>query len=112
MTFVATNHPRWQRGKIAVIIFLLFGLASIARSGVEEEVGRPISPSTDGSAGPIALPTPALMEDTVPATAFDVVGDQITFAAVFSNSPATIFQWQKISGGMALMTFREPRTQR
>jgi signal transduction histidine kinase len=42
-----------------------------------------------------------LIQDTVPTTAFDVTGDQVTFAAIFSNAPAAIFQWQKISNGMA-----------
>lgn len=42
---------------------------------------------------------PLLIRDTVPATAMDMVGGQICFSAVFSNSPAAQFQWQKIVNG-------------
>lgn len=48
-----------------------------------------------------AISPPVMMQDCVPATAFDVVGDQVTFVAIFSNTPAASFQWQKISGGLA-----------
>ena len=50
---------------------------------------------------PALPPPPRLMKDTAPNSAFGVVGGQATFTAVFSNAPAAIFQWQKISEGVA-----------
>ena len=45
------------------------------------------------------LPTPSLVADTLPATAADVVGSQVTLVAAFrSDSPVT-YQWQKIVAG-------------
>ena len=41
------------------------------------------------------------MKDTAPNRALGVVGGQATFTAVFSNAPPAIFQWQKISEGVA-----------
>ncbi len=84
-----------------MILFLVIGFAPIASVSFGEEIAGKTDVAADHSSTPTAPQTPLLLQDTVPATAFDVVGDQITFAAVFSNSPAAIFQWQKISGGMA-----------
>jgi hypothetical protein len=44
-----------------------------------------------------SLNYPILLQDTLPATAATVVGDQITFAAAFSNAPAASLQWQFIN---------------
>jgi len=57
---------------------------------------------TQPSAASTGTPAPVLIQDTVPAMAFAMVGDEITFTAVFSNSPTAVFQWQKISGGTAV----------
>jgi hypothetical protein len=43
--------------------------------------------------------TPPLLPVTLPATAADVVGDQIAFAAVF-NGINLVYQWQKIKSGV------------
>ena len=48
----------------------------------------------------LAVALPSLTEDTLPATATTVVGDAVTFTANFSNSPAAVYQWQFISGGV------------
>ena len=54
------------------------------------------------SAPPPVPPVPYVYvtADTLPASATDVVGGQITFTAAFSNSPAATYQWQVISGAV------------
>ena len=47
-----------------------------------------------------SLSTPALVTNTLPATAADVVGSQVTFLAGFSSTNPVAYQWQKISGGL------------
>ena len=47
-----------------------------------------------------SLPTPALVTNTLPATAADVVGSQVTFVAAFGGTNLVAYQWQKISGGL------------
>src|SRR5271170_1457764 len=42
---------------------------------------------------------PVIATNTQPATATDVVGSQVTFAAAFSGSSPILFQWQVIGGG-------------
>ncbi len=44
-------------------------------------------------------PTPTLMSDTLPASAADVVGSQVTLSAAFSSTQPVTYQWQKIVGG-------------
>jgi len=51
-------------------------------------------------AAPPAIPLPILTQDTLPATAAYMVGDQVLFTAGFGNSPAASYQWQKIAGGV------------
>ena len=49
---------------------------------------------------PLATPlTPAVLTDTLPATAADVVGSQVTFMAAFTSTNPITYQWQKISNG-------------
>ncbi len=48
---------------------------------------------------PPLLPVPVVATNTLPVTAANVVGDQITFAAVI-NGTNLVYQWQKISGGV------------
>jgi hypothetical protein len=52
------------------------------------------------SAPPTAPPSPYLIEQPLPASALTVVGDQVVFGAIFSNSPPANFQWQFVSGGV------------
>ena len=83
---------------MAVSLFL--GIASFARVSIGEAAGRTTGVAADYF--PIvAIVPPLLIQDTVPATVFVMTGDQVTFMAIFSNAPAAIFQWQKISGRMA-----------
>ena len=42
---------------------------------------------------------PAVIVNTLPATAADVVGSQVTFTASFSGAAPLAYQWKKISGG-------------
>ena len=43
---------------------------------------------------------PAVIVNTLPATAADVVGSQVTFTAAFSGTAPLAYQWKKISGGL------------
>jgi hypothetical protein len=43
---------------------------------------------------------PVLATNTLPVTAADVVGSQVTFTAAFVAGEPIIYQWQKISSGM------------
>jgi autotransporter-associated beta strand protein len=45
-------------------------------------------------------PIPQVMTNTLPATAADVVGSQVTFTAGFAAGLPMVFQWQRISGGV------------
>lgn len=51
------------------------------------------------SATPPPPPSPILVQDTLPAYAETVVGDQVVLTAAFSNAPPVNLQWQFISGG-------------
>lgn len=44
--------------------------------------------------------TPAVTQNTLPVTAADVVGSQVTFTAAFTGVGPLFYQWQKISGGV------------
>lgn len=44
------------------------------------------------------LIAPLLVNDTVPASAFGMIGEQVVFTATFSNGPAANFQWQRVFG--------------
>ena len=46
------------------------------------------------------IPTPDLTTNTLPVTAADVVGSQVTFMAGFSSTNPIAYQWQKITGGL------------
>src|SRR5665213_1779303 len=52
------------------------------------------------SATPPPPPSPYLTQDTLPTHAETVVGDQVVFTAIYSNSPPASLQWQFISGGV------------
>lgn len=43
---------------------------------------------------------PAVTQNTLPVTATDVVGSQVTFTAAFTGVGPLSYQWQKISGGV------------
>ncbi len=45
---------------------------------------------------------PALVANTSPATAADVVGGDVTFVAAFSSPRPTTYQWQKIENGLII----------
>ena len=45
--------------------------------------------------------SPELTTNTLPATAADVVGSQVTFTAAFSAPGPVTYQWQMISGGIS-----------
>jgi signal transduction histidine kinase len=84
-----------------MVVLLFIGIASIARVSIGEETTGVV-----GNYSPTStMSPPSLIQDTVPATAFDMTGDQVTFTAIFSNAPATVFQWQKIFG---MMTYDIP----
>lgn len=57
-----------------------------------------------GVSGVELVPSPdlTLVQDTLPTYAESVVGDQVVFAAAFSNSPAVNLQWQRVSGGVTI----------
>ncbi|MDB6109782.1 MAG: Immunoglobulin subtype, partial [Pedosphaera sp.] len=52
------------------------------------------------TAAPPPPPSPYLTQDTLPASAANVVGDQVVFTAAFSNSPPASLQWQKVVGSV------------
>ena len=52
------------------------------------------------SAPPAAGPSPYLVQDTLPTYAETVVGDQVIFTAVYSNSPPASLQWQVVKSGV------------
>jgi hypothetical protein len=96
---IDNTNPWRQRGWLAMVVLLFLGIASIARVSIGEEIGG--KTGATGNYSPTStLSLPLLIQDTVPATAFDMTGDQVTFGAIFSNAPAAVFQWQKISGRM------------
>lgn len=43
---------------------------------------------------------PAVTQNTLPVTAADVVGSQVTFTAAFTGVEPLFYQWQKVSGGV------------
>jgi len=49
---------------------------------------------------PLILSPPFVATNTLPATAVDVIGGQVTFTAAFSSLVPIAYQWQKISGGV------------
>ncbi len=49
-----------------------------------------------------ATPSPTLVANTLPATAADVVGSEVTFVAAFGSSLPTTYQWQKIVNGQVI----------
>jgi len=46
------------------------------------------------------ISTPDLTTNTLPATAADMVGSQVTFLAAFGSTNPVAYQWQKIVGGL------------
>jgi signal transduction histidine kinase len=93
------NNPWLRRGRLAMVMLLFLGIVSIASFSIGEETGRIIGVA--GNYSPTSkISPPLLIQDTVPATAFDMTGDQVAFTAIFSNAPVAIFQWQKIFGRM------------
>lgn len=66
-----------------------------------EEPGRLANANKNNSTATARPPLPVLTQDTVPTNAFGVIGDRITFTAIFSKAPAAVFQWKKISNGVA-----------
>lgn len=46
--------------------------------------------------------SPALLANTLPASAVDVVGSEVTFVAAFSSALPTTYQWQKIVNGQVV----------
>ena len=43
---------------------------------------------------------PGVIQNTLPVTAADVVGSQVTFTAAFTGVSPLSYQWQKVSGGV------------
>jgi signal transduction histidine kinase len=84
-----------------MVVLLFLGIAATARASIGEESARQIDIAAENSTASTEPPIPVLTQDTMPAIAFGIVGGQVTFTAVFSNAPAAIFQWKKISGGVA-----------
>ena len=82
-----------------MVVLLFLGIASITRVSFGEETGRIVGVA--GNYSPTdTISSPLLTQDTVPATAFNMTGDRVAFTAIFSNAPASNFQWQKIFGRM------------
>jgi hypothetical protein len=52
------------------------------------------------TATPPPPPSPYLTQDTLPASAANVVGDQVVFTAAYSNVPPANLQWQKVVGAV------------
>ncbi|HEY4414981.1 MAG TPA: DUF642 domain-containing protein, partial [Verrucomicrobiae bacterium] len=50
--------------------------------------------------GLTSSPNPLLVTNTLPVTAADVVGSQVTFTAGFMAGSPLAYQWQKITGGV------------
>ncbi|MBC8096761.1 MAG: hypothetical protein H7Y43_13210 [Akkermansiaceae bacterium] len=48
------------------------------------------------TATPPPPPSPTLVQDTLPSYAETVVGDQVVFRAIYSNSPPASLQWQQV----------------
>ena len=99
MTLDDTNLLR--RSRLATVVLLFLGIVAIVRASIGEESERQINIAGENPTVSTGPPIPVLTQDTMPATAFGVVGGHVTFTAVFSNAPAAVFQWEKISGGVA-----------
>jgi hypothetical protein len=99
MTLKRKYNLRSQPGRLVAIVLLVLGIASTTRESIGEISGGLTGVVGDHASTSTVSP-PVLIQDCLPATAFDVVGDQVTFLAIFSDVPAVNFQWQKISGGM------------
>ena len=52
------------------------------------------------TATPPPPPSPYLTQDTLPASAATVVGDQVVLTAAYSNAPPANLQWQFLSGAV------------
>ena len=52
------------------------------------------------STAPPPPPSPYLTDDTMPATANNIEGDQVVFTAGYSNFPPASLQWQKVVAGV------------
>ena len=48
----------------------------------------------------VQIPVIGIATNTLPATAADVVGSQVTFTATLSSTNPITYQWQKIAGGV------------
>jgi len=94
------DRLRWQCG-LAAMVLLFLCLPSAAYAGIGSEIGRQTNVAGDPSLVSTNPLMPLLIQDTLPATAFDMTGDEVTFTAIVGNGPAVIFQWQKISNGLA-----------
>jgi starvation-inducible outer membrane lipoprotein len=53
-----------------------------------------------GLTGLTISPSPQVTTNTLPVTAADVAGSQVTFAAAFAAGVPMAFQWQKLGGGV------------
>ena len=49
---------------------------------------------------PLQITTPVVTTNTLPVTAADVVGSQVTFMAAFNGVGPLFYQWEMISGGV------------
>jgi len=77
------NTVRRRQCRPALVVMVILGMAFAAG---------------DHSPAATVPPAPALIQDTLPASAFAMVGDRVTFTTAFRESPDAVFQWQKISG--------------
>ncbi len=82
VNYVKMANVATSGGQIAITV-AMFGGGDMGFSGVE------LVPSPDLT----------LVQDTLPAYAETIVGDQVVYTDAFSNSPAVNLQWHKISGG-------------
>lgn len=94
------NTGRRQQCRWAMVVMLVLGMASTTRVSIGEEMGSLTKVTSDRSPAATVPPAPSLIQDTLPATAFAMVGDQVTFTTLFKETPDAIFQWQKISSGV------------
>lgn len=91
----------WRQCRVVAMIFLLLGFRLMGGMAMGDDLGSPAEVSSDHSTAPPMPPSPSLSKDTAPASAFGVIGGLVIFTAAFSNAPPAMFQWQKISAGVA-----------
>jgi len=84
-----------------MMVLIIIYIAATALVSTGAESGRQMKVAGENATVGTDAPIPVLEQDIVPVNAIGFVGGQVTFTAVFSNAPAAVFQWKKISAGVA-----------